>query len=72
MKTSDYKSMELERALQIVDYYRSIVMDIVEQELGSASNWQFLRGRLLNALGDKGLSGRLRELLATEFDGGSI
>lgn len=56
-----------ERMLEVTDFYRGFVMDIAEQELGSNENWQFVRGRLLKALGDRGLVGKLREVIADEF-----
>jgi hypothetical protein len=58
----------LERKLvEVVDFYRGFILDIAEQELGSNNNWQFTRGRLLKALGDRGLTGKIREVLSTEL-----
>ncbi len=53
--------------LEVIDFYRGIVLDSVEQEVGSSDNWTFVRSRLLKALGDRGLVGRVRQILATEF-----
>lgn len=53
--------------LEAVDFYRGFVLDAVEQELGGEGNWTFVRGRLLKALGDRGLAGRIRQILSSEL-----
>lgn len=55
------------RLLEVIDQYRSMVIDPVEQELGCSSNWKYLRSRLLKAFGDRGLTGRIREVLDSEL-----
>jgi hypothetical protein len=55
------------KLLDVVDQYRSMILDPVEQELGDTENWKFLRTRLLKALGDRGLAGRIQEILNAEF-----
>ena len=56
---------QLERQLlEVVDLYRSMIIDPIEQEMGDSPNWQYIRSRLLKALGDRGLSGRIREIVA--------
>jgi hypothetical protein len=55
------------RLLDVIDQYRSMILDPVEQELGHTANWSFLRSRLLKALGDRGLAGRIREVIVSEF-----
>ncbi len=55
--------------LSVVDQYRSFIIDPIEQELGKSKNWNYIRSRLLKALGDRGLAGRIREVLDTEFSG---
>ncbi|MBS1983791.1 MAG: hypothetical protein JST16_06440 [Bdellovibrionales bacterium] len=68
------KSPEVHRLecvlLEAIDHYRSYILDPVEQELGASPSWKYLRGRLLKALGDRGLAGRVREILAVEFNSG--
>lgn len=54
------------RLLDAVDFYRGLILDSVEQELGDGDTWTFTRGRLLKALGDRGLTGRIREILQNE------
>jgi hypothetical protein len=60
-------STNLENTIcEVVDFYRGFVLDTVEQEIGGSSNWLFIRARLLKALGDRGLIGRIREVIQTE------
>ena len=69
---SEKQTERLERGLEeVVDFYRGLILDMVEQELGAGDNWPFMRGRLLKALGDRGLVGRLREVIAVELCGGA-
>ena len=56
------------RLLDVIDQYRSMILDPIEQEVGSHPNWKYLRGRLLKALGDRGMSGRITEILNAEFE----
>ncbi len=56
---------QLERQLlEVIDLYRSMIIDPIEQEMGDSPNWQYIRSRLLKALGDRGLSGRIREIVS--------
>ena len=52
------------RILEIMDFYRGVILDAVEQEIGESSQWPFLRSRLLKALGDRGLVGKVLAELA--------
>jgi len=65
-----HKNQLLRRLLEVVDQYRSMILDPVEQEVGDSPNWKFLRSRLLKALGDRGLSGRIVEILDDELSVG--
>jgi len=66
------KREKLEKQLlEVVDQYRSMILDPIEHELGQTPNWRYLRSRLLKALGDRGLVGRIREILESEFNKGS-
>jgi hypothetical protein len=47
------------RILEIMDFYRGVILDAVEQEIGESCQWPFLRSRLLKALGDRGLVGKV-------------
>lgn len=55
------------RLLMAVDQYRSMIIDPVEFELGDSHAWKPLRSRLLKALGDRGLSGKICEIVNSEF-----
>jgi hypothetical protein len=67
METTKLNHKRLERRLlEVIDQYRSMILDPVEQELGSSPNWRYLRSRLLKALGERGLSGRVIEILESE------
>jgi hypothetical protein len=58
----------IERRLhEVVDQYRSMIIDPVEQEMGNNPNWKYLRSRLLKALGERGLSARITEVINSEF-----
>jgi hypothetical protein len=46
------------------------VLDTLEMELGDSSNWKLIRSRLLRSFGDRGLAGRVIEILSFEFGGG--
>jgi hypothetical protein len=70
---SENQREELERGLlEVVDFYRGLILDMVEQELGGTDNWSFLRSRLLKAMGDRGLVGRLREVIGTVLRKGGV
>lgn len=46
--------------------YRSDVMDLVEQHLGTSKEWIIIRSRLLRHLGDRGLMGKINRILERE------
>ena len=54
------KSREI---FETINFYRGLILDLIEQELSESKNWSYVRSRLLKALGDKGLEGRLRSIL---------
>lgn len=58
---------EIEEA---IDFYRGLILDLAEQEFLDSPKWPFIRGRLLKALGDRGLSGRVREILSKHLNCG--
>lgn len=57
-----------QKLMAAIDEYRPAIMEPVEQALIGSSTWNYLRGRLLNALGDRGLAGRIREILNAELN----
>lgn len=56
----------LNEILEAIDSYRGIILDTVEQEVGLSPRWQFVRFRLLNALGNRGLRNRVHEIITGE------
>ena len=46
---------------------QSSILDPIEQELGGEKNWIFIRNRLLNALGERGLSGKISKIVELNF-----
>jgi len=64
MKFND--TLKLSKILEVIDLYRGIVMDSVEQEFGDHPNWKYLRARLLKAFGDRGLTKRVQDIMNDE------
>lgn len=56
----DKKCSEVIAALSL---YRSLVLDLAEQNVGQQENWPSFRTHLLGLLGEKGLLGRIRVIL---------
>lgn len=54
----------VEKVLEALDFYRSLILDSVEQEFADSPRWPYLRSRLLRALGDRGLANQIREIMA--------
>lgn len=67
------ENSQLERikrnCLDAVSSCRGGVMDTFELELGDSPNWGAIRARLLRVFGDRGLAGRITEILDAEFSG---
>jgi hypothetical protein len=51
------------RFLETFDFYRGLILETFEQEVGDQPNWPLIRSRVLKCMGDRGLEGKLRELL---------
>jgi hypothetical protein len=58
----------LRQLLEVVSFYKGIVLDSVEQACGEDTNWTYIRSRLLKAFGDRGMEGRIREIINTELN----
>ena len=56
----------LNETLKAVDFYRRIILDAVEPEFSGFGSWGRVRNTILHAFGDRGLSGRLREIHGIE------
>lgn len=50
--------------------YRSLILDVCEQEMGDSPRWKFLRSRLLKYLGSRGLEDELTKITANNWNGG--
>lgn len=59
----DPQHWQNEKIKAILDFYRGLVLDAVESEITEIWRWRPLRSRLLKALGDRGLEGKLLELI---------
>jgi hypothetical protein len=71
MKNDSFKRESIQR--QMLDAVRTCqagVMDTFELEFNNSPNWQSVRSRLLRSFGDRGLSGRIIEILDFEFGEG--
>ncbi|OFZ54734.1 MAG: hypothetical protein A2428_00920 [Bdellovibrionales bacterium RIFOXYC1_FULL_54_43] len=55
--------LEIAQAGAAIDLCRSTVLDAVELEMGDSPAWPPLRGRILRAFGDKGLTRRIIQIL---------
>jgi hypothetical protein len=64
---TEQKERLIQQFLDAVGFYRGLNLDLAEQELGTSDNWSFVRGRLLKLWGDRGLSGRITEIINREF-----
>jgi hypothetical protein len=58
--------LRLERFNKVIELYRGMILDVVEQECGDSPRWQFIRNRLLRFLGQSGLHGKITLLLEEE------
>ena len=52
-----------QQVLEAISFYRGLILDAVENELSDTQTWPSTRSRLLKLLGDRGLEGKLREIL---------
>lgn len=52
-----------EQLLEVIDFYRGLILDSVQSEMReNPEGWKFVRARLLKALGDRGLSGKILKI----------
>lgn len=63
------KGPRLDLILDAVNYCRGLIVDAVEFEHGDDPHWPQLRSRLLRALGDRGLEGRIAEIMQKKGEG---
>ena len=48
--------------LDALSYYRGLILDATEQEMGDSPRWKLLRSRLLKYLGERGLEAKIKEV----------
>ena len=53
------KSQQLKELLELLSFYRGMVLDACEQELGDSPRWEFLRSRLLKIFGNRGMEEKI-------------
>ena len=59
------------QVIETINFYGGLILDLVEVEMCESKNWSAVRSRLLRLLGDKGLEGRVREILVSPKTGES-
>ena len=47
----------------VIEQVRGLLLDDIELELGDSPRWPYVRSRLLKYLGDRGLEGRIIEII---------
>jgi hypothetical protein len=53
-----------EKIREIFSFYRGMILDTCEQEIGEGKNWPFVRSRLLKVLSpDRGLESKVFEII---------
>ena len=52
---------------EVFSFYRGLILDLFEQEVGDGKNWPFIRSRLLKILSpDRGLESKVFETILEE------
>jgi hypothetical protein len=58
------QKQKVQEVKEVFSFYRGLILDLFEQELGDAKNWQFIRSRLLKVLSpERGLEAKVVEIL---------
>lgn len=61
------QQQKVKEVKEVFSFYRGLILDLFEQELGDAKNWQFVRSRLLKVLSpERGLEAKVLETLLDE------
>ena len=58
------QTTQLEEILEEISRCRTRVMDDCELELGDSPRWKFFRSRILKVFGQRGLEGKVSEIMA--------
>lgn len=70
METPTLRELQ-QMLLDLLDFYRGLVLDAVQVELGDTPSWPHVRSRILKALGDRGLGGKITGLFDAIAFGGA-
>lgn len=58
------QKQKINEVKELFSFYRGLVLDVFEQELGESKNWQQVRSRLLKILSpDRGLEAKVIKTL---------
>lgn len=60
---------QIDRLLEVVGFYRGMVLDACEVELADSPRWQFLRSRLLKIFGSRGFESKILEIMTEGKEG---
>ena len=59
----DQEQIKAIKIIALCDFYRGLILDTVEESMRGMNEWTRTRITLLRLLGDKGLDGKLRDIL---------
>jgi hypothetical protein len=65
MENVQLKSSQIKQTLMI---YTGMLLDAVEHSVCEAKDWPQLRARLLKILGERGLAGRVTEIMISDVE----
>lgn len=58
---------EEKKIKEVFSFYRGLILDLLEQELGDQKNWNFIRARILKILSqDRGLEFKILEIINSD------
>jgi hypothetical protein len=58
------QEVQQDQIKEVFSFYRGLILDLLEQEMGQSPNWPFIRSRLLKILSqDRGLEAKVMQLL---------
>jgi hypothetical protein len=62
------QSKQLKELLEMLGFYRGMVLDACEQEMGESPRWAFLRSRLLKIFGQRGMEEKIIKIMGEAID----
>jgi hypothetical protein len=66
---SEITHVQIKEIENIIGWYRSSLLEAIEELFGSTPEWPQARSKILRALGDKGIQGKVRESLIASKSG---